>query len=177
MVTEGTPPSSREIRESLLPILEDLPELEDSPPGFKLVLREIDPYLATRSRGPVGAAFTEPSTEVRRAAELLSGQSVVLIGGIRRPQAQEALRTTLGLKKLIWIRTRENQSIRGFEAVVARPEVALVLLAIRWSSHAFGDVKQFCDQYGKPLVRLPGCYNPAQVAAQILAQSSGQLGA
>ena len=28
---------------------------------------------------------------------------------------------------------------------------AIVLLAIRWSSHSFGDVKVFCEKYGKPL--------------------------
>jgi len=38
-------------------------------------------------------------------------------------------------------------------------------------------VKGFCKRYGKALVRLPGGYNPNQVAAQILAQCSGQLGA
>jgi hypothetical protein len=176
LVDEGTPPSSREIRDSLLPLLDDLPETEDWPPGFRLVLREIDRYLATRSRGPVDVASTESTAEVRVAAELLSGRSAVLLGGIRRPQAQELLRTTLGLEELVWIGTREHQSIRGFEAVIARPEVAVVLLAIRWSSHAFGEVKQFCDRHGKPLVRLPGGYNPSQVAAQILAQCSGQLG-
>ena len=36
-------------------------------------------------------------------------------------------------------------------------------------------MKQFCDRYGKPLVRLPGGYNPNQIAAQILAQCSGHL--
>jgi hypothetical protein len=176
LVVEGTPPSSREIRDSLLPILDDLPEMEDLPAGFRLVLREIDRYLATRSSGLVEVASTEPTAEVRGAAELLKGRSAVLIGGIRRPQAQELLRTTLGLKELVWIGTREHQSIRGFEAVIARPEVAVVLLAIRWSSHAFGEVKPFCERHGKPLVRLPGGYNPSQVAVQILAQCSGQLG-
>ena len=53
-----------------------------------------------------------------------SGRSVVLIGGIRRPEAQEALRTALGLKELVWIETREHQSIEAFEPAVARPEVA-----------------------------------------------------
>ena len=86
------------------------------------------------------------------------------------------LRTALGLEDLIWIETKEHQSIRGFEAAIARPDVALVLLAIRWSSHAFGDVKQFCDRHGKPLVRLPGGYSPNQVAAQILAQCGERLG-
>src|SRR5205823_11315848 len=100
---------------------------------------------------------------------------VILIGGDRRPAAQDALQTALGLKELFWIETREHQSIEGFESYVARPEVALVLLAIRWSSHSFGEVKRFCDRYGKPLVRLPGGYNPNAVARQILAQCSERL--
>jgi hypothetical protein len=100
----------------------------------------------------------------------------VLIGGIRRRGPQRLLKTALGLAELIWIETKEHQSITAFEPAVARPEVSLVLLAIRWTSHVFGEVKQFCDRYGKPLVRLPGGYSPNQVAAQILAQSSGQLG-
>ena len=53
--------------------------------------------------------------------------------------------------------------------------VAVVVLAIRWSSHSYGEVKQFCEQYGKPLVRLPAGYNPNQVAAHIVAQCSDRL--
>ena len=106
---------------------------------------------------------------------MLGGRSVVLIGGICRRESQKMLKTALGLKELIWIETKEHQSIGVFEPVIARSDVALVLLAIRWSSHAFGDVKQFCDRHGKPLVRLPGGYSPNQVAAQILAQCSEQL--
>jgi hypothetical protein len=59
--------------------------------------------------------------------------------------------------------------------MVARPDVALVLLAIRWSSHAFGEVRHLCDRHDKALVRLPAGYSPNQVAAQILAQCSEQL--
>jgi hypothetical protein len=81
----------------------------------------------------------------------------------------------LGLKSLIWIETKEHQSIETFEPIIARPEVALVLLAIRWSSHAFGEVRQFCEQHRKPLVRLPGGYGLNQVATQIVLQSSQQL--
>ena len=53
----------------------------------------------------------------------------------------------------------------------------MVLLAIRWSSHSFGEVRSLCERYGKPLVRLPGGYNPAQVAWQILQQVGEQLSA
>ncbi|MEZ6105837.1 MAG: hypothetical protein R3B96_06870 [Pirellulaceae bacterium] len=76
---------------------------------------------------------------------------------------------------MIWIETREHQSIDGFEPYVARADVAVVLLAIRWASHSFGDVREFCERYQKPLVRLPGGYNANQVAAQILQQCSDRL--
>ena len=76
---------------------------------------------------------------------------------------------------MIWIETKEHQSIESFKPMIARPDVVVVLLAIRWSSHAFGEIRHLCDRHGKPLVRLPGGYSPNQVAAQILAQCSEQL--
>ncbi|AMV39709.1 hypothetical protein [Planctomyces sp. SH-PL62] len=99
----------------------------------------------------------------------------MLIGGDRRSEAHASLRSALKLAELIWIETREHESIERFEPSIARPDVALVILAIRWSSHAFGEVKSFCDEYGKPLLRLPGGYNPNQVARQILQQCSDRL--
>lgn len=174
-IDEGLPPSNREVRELLSPIVDDLPDRDDLPPGFRMVLREIDRYLATRPAPKSATTREAPPADVREVARLLAGRSVVLIGGIRRREAQEALRRAFRLKDLIWIETREHQSIEPFEPVVARPDVAIVLLAIRWSSHSFGDVRQFCIRHGKPLVRLPGGYGPHQVAVQILAQASGAL--
>jgi hypothetical protein len=176
MIGEGIPASSVEIREVLLPILEDMPDLDRLPPEFGIVLREIDRYLAGRVSSPEITAGDIPTPEVSQASRLLTGKAVVLIGGSRRPEAYEALKAAFGLHELFWVETREHESIDKFEPYVARQEVALVLLAIRWSSHSFGDVKRFCDRYGKPMVRLPGGYSPNQVAVQILAQVSGQLG-
>ncbi|HXG11459.1 MAG TPA: hypothetical protein VNK04_17020 [Gemmataceae bacterium] len=175
LISSGVPPSNTQIRELLLPVIEEMPELGDLPRGFQLVLREIDRFLAACPTPESPTVIEEPAPVVREAARLLEGRSIVLIGGERRPAACEALRRGLGLRELIWIETREHQSIDGFEPYIARPEVALVVLAIRWSSHSFGDVKEFCDRHGKPLVRLPGGYNINQVAAQIMAQCSQRL--
>jgi hypothetical protein len=175
MVGDGVPPSSLEIREILLPILDMMPDIEDLPQGFFLVLREIDRYLAGRMVIPDATTPEVPIAEVAEVARLLKGKSVVLIGGVRRTEAHEALKAAFGLKDLVWFETREHESIDTFEPYVARPEVALVILAIRWSSHSFEGVKEFCERYGKPMVRLPGGYNPNQVAAKILAQCSEQL--
>lgn len=176
LISEGVPPSNREIRDLLLPVIDDLPDRDDLPPGFRLVLREIDRFLSIRATPTRVTANYVPPAEVKEAARLLEGRSVVLIGGARRPEAQATLRRALHLKDLIWIETREHQSIESFEAVIARPEVALVLLAIRWSSHSFGDIRQFCIRHGKPLVRLPGGYGLHQVAAQLISQCSELLG-
>jgi hypothetical protein len=176
LIDAGAPPSHREVRDLLLPRIDDMPEGIDLPGEVVLVLREIDRYLATRSAPSARTRQPGPTADVREVSRLLAGRSAVLIGGLRRPSSQKALREAFGLAELNWIGTREHESIRGFEAAIVRPEVAVVLLAIRWSSHSFGDVKSFCDQSSKPLVRLPGGYNPSQVASQILSQCSGQLG-
>jgi hypothetical protein len=175
IIDAGVPPSNRELRDLILPVIDELPDQDVLPPSVRLVVCALDNYLATRQSTSTAASPPVPTDDVQRAARLLAGRSLALIGGVRRPEAQRMLRIALGLKDLIWIETREHESIKRFASAVARPDVALVLLAIRWSSHAFGDVKQFCDDYGKPLVRLPGGYSPNQVAAQIILQAGGRL--
>lgn len=177
LLAEGMLPSNVDIREALLPVIETMPDLDALPPAFGLVLREIDRYLASRMSPQEATTAELPIPEVARARGILSGKSLVLIGGKRRPESYEALKAALGLKELIWIETREHESIDRFEPLVARPEVAVVLLAIRWSSHSFGDVREFCNLYGKPMVRLPSGYGVNQVASQIIAQCGDRLGA
>jgi len=174
---DQVPPSSVEIREALTPVWDQMPEIDDPPAGFSLVLREVDRYLASQE---ANSDSTEPlafvrSREIREVAGLLSGRSVLMIGGHRQPHAQAALAEAFDLHELIWFDSKEHGSNEFFRPSIARSDVALVVLAIRWSSHSFGDVKVDCDRLGKPLVRLPAGYNPQQVAVQILSQCSDQL--
>lgn len=174
LVEGGIPPSNTEIRELLLPVVDRLPDVE-VPPGMELVLREIDRFMSSRPTQTASSTAAVTTAEVKQVAELLRGKTLVLIGGVRRPAADEALVKAFELAGLNWIETKEHESVASFEPHVARPEVAAVLLAIRWTSHSYGEVKQFCDTYGKPLVRLPAGYNPNQVAVQIIEQISEKL--
>lgn len=174
LVSGGVPPSNRELRELLIPVIEFLPEQDAVPQEFELVLREIDRYMAT-CPPPETTAVVRPTAEVVEVANRLRGRSLVLIGGDKRPGAYQALKEAFDLRELIWIETRSHESIAGFEPYVKRPDVAAVLLAIRWSSHSYGEVRGFCEIHNKPLVRLPGGYNPNQVAAQIMNQCSEKL--
>jgi len=178
LIAEGLPPSNVELRDLLVNHVDELPELAKTTKGFQLTIREIDKFLASApTRGDRIHQGDEDDTSplVAEAANLLAGKAVIIIGGDRRPFAAEALERAFLLSELIWIDTRAHESVSGFEPYVARPDVALVLLAIRWSSHSYGEVQDFCRAYDKPLVRLPGGYNPNQVAAQIHEQCSGRL--
>jgi hypothetical protein len=175
LVEGGLAPSNPELREPLLPIIDDLPQPQTPAPYYERVVREIDQYLAAIATEKDQAPAREPSPAVQEVARLLEGKAVVLIGGDRRPASERALVEAFRLSELIWVEAREHTSITRFEPYIARPDVALVLLAIRWSSHSYSEVIEFCNRFGKPLVRLPGGYNPNQVAVQILEQGSDRL--
>jgi hypothetical protein len=171
----GVPPSNLEIRESILPIIDQISEESDLPKGYSLVLREIRGLMQSddsdrdRSPTPINDA------EIELAASLLEGKCLLIIGGDVRPYDQDAIKAALRLKELIWIGASDVRSTTDLEAHVARPEVALVLLAIRWSPHSFGDISRYCERHGKPFVRIPAGYNPRQLASQILAQCGDRL--
>ena len=166
LVSEGMPPSNTDLRDMLVPIVDAMPEVE-IPDGFQRVLGEVDRYLATQMP-PAQQIVREASGEVQKVADLYKGKTMVIIGGDRRPHAYEALKSSFALKELIWIVTREHESTDIFVPYISRPDVDVVLLAIRWSSHSYGDVKALCDRFGKEFYRLPAGYNPNQVAHQIL---------
>lgn len=175
VVAAGVPASNAEIRELLLPVLDTLPEDQEPGPNAERVFRAVNEYLATRPVPAPAAGAEEPSAEVRAVAELLRGRRAVMIGGVERTAARFAIERAFGLDELNWVSTRPHESVTVFEPAVARPEVAVVMLAIRWASHSYGDVKEYCEKYGKPMVYLTGGYNPNQIAHQILAQVGDRL--
>ncbi|MBX3394372.1 MAG: hypothetical protein KF841_03290 [Phycisphaerae bacterium] len=175
MVNDGLAASSVELRDLLLPFVDTMPDAVAEHPAMQRVLTEIDRYIA--SRRPSGEVVQrEPPTEaIMRVASLLSGKSILLIGGEMRPHSKQAIETAFGLRELIWMKTREHNTRVDFDPDVSRPDVAVVILAIRWSRHSYADVEISCKKYEKPLVRLPAGYNPRQVAESILEQCSNRL--
>lgn len=174
LVRDGLPPSSAELREILLPTVEQLPDIS-MPPEFSLILREIDRYLASQTEKPESSSDRERNEDIAQVAKLLKGRKVTIVGGQRRPAAQRAIQQAFDLKEVNWVRSDEHESVSTFEPAVADPEVCLVILMIRWSSHSYADLQQYCDKYSKPLLRLPGGYNPNQIAHQVLQQCSDRL--
>jgi hypothetical protein len=109
---------------------------------------------------------------VQKVAAWLQGKTVVLIGGDERPLAKAALIKAFALEDVIWVSTRPHETLEIFKTPIRRNEVSLVILAIRWASHAYGSISAFCRQMDKPFIRLPAGYNPRRVAYEIISQAS-----
>ncbi len=170
----GLAPNDAELRSALIDHLDEIPDVLELPEGFQQFLAATDTFLATQ---PAATPFREdiPTPEVTKAATYLRGMAIVIIGGQCRHESKIALMSALSLSEINWIETRPHETTSQFESAIARGEVKLVLLAIRWSSHSYGDVKKFCDKHGKKLVRLPRGYGVNQVAAEICNQCSGEF--
>ncbi len=176
LVVEGLPPTNAELRDHLLPVWDHLPPDLPVPAGADRVLAACDRFLADRPPPATPPVPEPPTAEVAAVAEVLRGRELVLIGGQARPVHKKALCEAFGLADVRWLSTPEHTSYTVFEPDIARPEVAVVVLGIRWMSHDYARVSGFCERYGKPLVRLTAGYNPNQLAHQILKQVGRKLG-
>jgi hypothetical protein len=175
-VQAGVPPSSLELREMLVPVFSRLPRDLEAPAPVERVFRAIELHLESLKTDDEPLPELNPSDpEIAATAELLRGKELVFIGGLRRSHHINALKKAFSLSDVRWLSTPEHTSFTVFEADIARSEVAVVVLAIRWSSHDYASVQQYCTRYGKPLVRLKAGYNPSQVAHAILEQVSDKL--
>lgn len=176
LIAEGMKPSNTGLRETILPVADHLETLDELPAGTFQVLREINRF---RSSNPGSAGAPQSavawSDQVAELEEKLRGKAVLLIGGEMQHFRKRTIEEAFGLSELVWESTEEHSSIEFFRPAVQRPDVVLVLLAIRWSSHSYGDVQEFCRTWGKPLVRLPCGLHPNQIAHQVLSQASRQL--
>ena len=75
LVNDGIPPSNSDIRDMLVPIIDDMPDEMEVPPGFQRVLGEIDRYLASQVP-PSPETVKEVSAEVQEVAKLLENRGL-----------------------------------------------------------------------------------------------------
>jgi hypothetical protein len=118
----------------------------------------------------------EYSQAVQEVRKWLQGRELVLIGGQRRGTHLNRLVEAFGLKEAHWVELSEHGTSDPIRPVIARPNVAVVLVLIRLAGHLHvEETAAWASRCDKPLVRLPGGYNPEQVASEILHQVSQRL--
>lgn len=84
------------------------------------------------------------------------GDSILVIGGDKRPESVQRLKKRLGLDKVEWIATRQSDPTpQRFCHIIADPSVGLVVALIGLIRHQHArDISRLCRKYEKPLLRL-----------------------
>ncbi|MFT5049312.1 MAG: hypothetical protein ACI8QZ_000704 [Chlamydiales bacterium] len=130
------------------------------------------------SAGEASAAERWRSREdlLQRARELLAGRTVALFARREREPSKAALEEEFSLAALHWIELHEDETVeQALEQEIVRPEVNLVLIAMRLPAPLYDFFKDLCIKHKKPFVRLPNGYGPGQVAQQVLRQIGRRL--
>jgi hypothetical protein len=145
------------------------------PPNW-VHLRRLLEQIAGKTR-PTESPAPPPVSELEQLRGLLRAREVLVVGGDPREHHRENLETELRSARVHWPLTREQTpDVEALEPWVARPQIALVLLYIRFVRHAISDeLPAICDRFGKPLARITAGYNPSKVAHQVLRQCSDRL--
>ena len=178
LVKLGVPASDTRIRECLLKIRSEIEDTSGLQHAMVEAIRHADEHkyrVESAQRRSADSTESHTPEAVVAARDLLKGKVVVLIGGEARTEAADALKEAFNLKELRWIATREHQPIDPLVTQVSAADVDLVILAIRWTSHSFGDLGPVCKELGVPLLRLPKGYGVNQVAHEVMSQVSRQF--
>ena len=176
LIADGIKPSSTQLRDPLLPLLNDLEDVEELSDAMIRVIREFHRFLSRNpTADPSVASQQKYSDDVRLVADKFRSKKVVLIGGEMRRQKKEQIESAFELEELVWKSTREHSPLGPIESDVRKADVVAVFLAIRWSSHSYSNVIGICNDLGKPLVRLPAGTNPNQIAHAVMEQAMDRL--
>jgi hypothetical protein len=116
-----------------------------------------------------------PTPELLKLREFLRGKTIVLVGGVRKPLAEAAIIQAFDLAGVRWLDHGEHKSLDLYRYDATRADVALVIVMIRWMSHAYDDLRDECQRAGTLYARLKGGYSPNQIAAQVWDQLSEQI--
>ena len=117
---------------------------------------------------------SSPAEDVARTRELLRDRTVALFCGDRRAGKREKLVEAFELNDLLWDGAGDSDS--DSEGIFERPDLDLVLLALRWLDQDRADtLARRAAERGVPVVWLKGGYEVNRVAQDVLEQAGEQL--
>ncbi len=166
----------RELQEVLAGSVDHMPTGLLESRSMRKVLAQIDRSFADREADEALRGSPERSHNVQRAARLLAGRKVVMIGGAPRPRTHKWLQESLGLGELVWETIGEHEATLKFQQIVQAPGVAVVLILVRWVGHGHADdIRTYCLQVRRPYVTVVRGYRLEQLAEEILQQRGDEL--
>lgn len=125
-----------------------------------------------RAPGPSPGMSRREPAHVWDARALLTGRTMVMLGGVVKPSHVENFERTLGVQ-VHW--QSGDAYVHGAHLPIPAG-AALIVLPVRFMSHEhFWGLKDAAVRSGIPFVVHPGGLNPSSVAASVMQQCSDRL--
>lgn len=118
--------------------------------------------------------FADDEPDVLEVRKLLKGRNVLFVGGDKREDVAEELKSGFSLKSLTWVALKDDESLDILEEKIEDINPAIVLVGTRGVGSQIKSIQRLCTNADKPMVKLSS-YSAQRVATQILAQASDQL--
>jgi len=115
-----------------------------------------------------------PEPDVLEVRKLLKGRVVLFVGGDKREDVAEELKSGFALKSLTWVALKDDESLDVLEEKIDDLNPAIVLVGTRGVGSQLKSIQRLCTNADKPMVKLSS-YSSQRVATQILSQASDQL--
>ncbi|WP_293912174.1 hypothetical protein [Deinococcus sp.] len=145
------------------------------PAQIGAVLEQLQAALAppgTRSPSLAALSFYPPAVEALSAH--LSGRTILMIGGGVDNPAHVQRCQDAGLS-VRWRNYKHGESHWKLASEIRQPDVAVVVVAVRWSSHDSVLLRPLCAEYGKAFVMLKAGYGVNTLASEVAAQLGLQV--
>jgi hypothetical protein len=118
--------------------------------------------------------FADDEPDVQEVRKLLKGRNVLFVGGDKREDVAEELKSGFSLKSLTWVALKDDESLDILEEKIEDINPAIVLVGTRGVGAQIKSIQRLCTNADKVMVKLSS-YSAQRVATQILAQASDQL--
>lgn len=190
-IDEGGSIRSRELRDILLPLVDDIPDVE-FPANFERVIDVListsipnnvprinvsmlaKPVVDTDSEQSESTELaSDRSLEVKQASNWLGGKRLALFAGEFDADLNDQIVRSFRLRSLDWIPPEEHHA--EIEEHAETVDVIAILVTNQWETLLWDEVSEFAGRCGVPCVRLPSNCNPHQIAVQIIKQCPDKL--
>jgi hypothetical protein len=187
LILYGVKPTEVALREVLLPIVDSLPETVRDENGsvieqgidpsdeLRSVIAAIHAYLSQEAETPGTGRTEEPTQDVKDVRSWLKGKTMVIVGGVCKPQAAARIKRSFELAEVDWLEASKQDRVSGFRSELK--DASLVVLITKIIGHKHNDIRQMAKDAGIPYVQLrqTSGYSPNAIAKAVVEQASEQL--
>ncbi len=105
----------------------------------------------------------------------LSGTGMVLICGEPRADLKARIQKAFGLATLYWPEAKHHKSPEHLKKFIRKADVGLLVIGVRFVSHAHTDLAAYGAKCGKLVVLLPRGFGLSQITNEVQRQISHRL--